>query len=560
MITEIYIDNLVIIDQVTIRLEPGLNVITGETGAGKSVVIQALELLMGERASRELVGKLRNKTIVEGVFQISQQVEEELRREYGVESEEMSCIVTREISEDGKSISRINGRQVTLSVLKGVISKLVDIHGQHANQQLAGKKNYILLLDDFVQGEIPAKKQRLSSLLKEKRALEMQVAQLDLDPSELHRRLDLIHYQLEDIASLDLEKISLEEVEREYQKLVNAQDIMIDVGRAKSLISADEIGDKDLMGTMSEIIRSLERGARFDPNLEEYCETLRQAGYILDDVYRELDHYSQSLSTDEKRIRELDDILMCYEELRRKYGNTPAEILAYRDRALEEQQLYQNHSERLEELRRQSGQLERELNQVASSLSEERKKGALRFERELLKQLKDLNFQNAEFAVDISRRSSISEMGFDEVDFKGSFNLGQDLRSISAVASGGEMSRLMLAIKVILAGNDPIQTLIFDEVDAGLSGRTAQIIGEKILELAGEYQILVVTHLPQIAVLGNHHILIEKREQVDRTTTDLRTIYDEERVDEIARLIGGLNISELTRKSAVELLERAKKN
>lgn len=558
MLNEIFISNFAIIERTRAKFENGLNIITGETGAGKSIIIEAIELLLGARANKDLVGNYSDSAIVEGVFNLKEEIKTRLHEEFGIEVLEDFVIVTREIYKNGKSIARINGRQANLSTIKEIMHTVIDIHSQHSSQILLDKKNYIEIIDSIADEKFYDELSKLELLLRDKKEIQLEIDKLDIDPSETQRKIDILQYQINEISSFQLENLNFDEIVSEHKKLSNSHEITKSIEKIKSVFISDGYGSKDVSSLVSSSIGELNYILKFDSSLNSILKQLVDLESIINDLKFEIIDYHDGLADNEERLHELDSIITSVESLKRKYGDTIEKILNFEQEARQELNSYLEKDENLIHLKLKIKEIEKKIYTKAKYISDIRKTNAAKFEMDIQRELKQLNFNNSIFKVVFTEKGTIDKKGMDDINFIASFNLGQKPRSLYDVASGGELSRFMLALKIITAENDLIDTLILDEIDTGVSGITAQVVGEVISKLADNYQILLVTHLPQIAVRGNHHILIDKFNENGLTKTSLKLLNHDERINEVARLIGGKNITESVLASAIEQLDSAK--
>lgn len=557
MLNEIFISNFAIIERTRAKFENGLNIITGETGAGKSIIIEAIELLLGARANKDLVGNYSDTAIVEGVFNLSEKIETRLHEEFGIEVLEDFVIVTREIYKNGKSIARINGRQTNLSTIKEIMNSVIDIHSQHSSQILLGKKNYIEIIDSIADEGFEKELSKLDLLLSSKKEILREIDKLDIDPSETQRRIDILQYQINEISSFHLENLNFDDIITEHRKLSNSYDIAKSMQKIKAIFISDGYDSKDVSSMVSSSIGELNSILKFDDSLNSILKQLVDLESIINDLKFEIIDYHESLSDNEERLHELESIIASVENLKRKYGDSIEKILDFEHDAREELNSYLEKDQNLIQLKLKLKDIEKKIYNKAKYISDIRRSNAAKFEKTIQNELKQLNFDNSIFRVDFSEKPVIDKKGMDDINFLASFNLGQKPRSLYDVASGGELSRFMLALKIITAEKDLIDTLILDEIDTGVSGITAQVVGEVISKLAINYQILLVTHLPQIAVRGRHHILIDKYTENGLTKTSLKVLNHDERINEVARLIGGKNITDSVLASAIEQLNSA---
>ncbi len=557
MLQEIFISNFAIIESTSVTFNNGLNIITGETGAGKSIIIEAIELLLGSRANKDLVGKYSNKAIIEGVFSFSQEVLKSIDLEFGIEIEDDYLIVTREIYANGRSVVRINGRQTSLAVIKDIMDKSIDLLSQNSSHFLLDKKNYISIIDSVSDKVITDKLKHLNKLIENRNKIQNDIITLDIDSSELKRNIDILEYQINEIESFGLDKINEEELSTQHKKLSNAVNIIKNIDKVKSSFSTTDYSEADISTILAKANGYLNSIVKYDDTVSHLISYLNDIESMVSDFRSELVAYSETIDNDEEKLYELDSVITNLENLKRKYGETIEEILEFQLTAKDELEFFLNKDELLINLKNKMQVVELEIENIANDITELRRIGAKKLENRLSNEIKLLNFSNNQINIKLSSKGIVDKLGQDEVNFLVSFNLGQDLKPLHEVASGGELSRFLLALKIVSSSDDDIDTLIFDEVDTGISGITAQVVGEVINRLANNYQIILVTHLPQIAVRGNHHILIDKYVEEGKSKTNLKILSVDQRVKEIARLIGGKNITKNVIESAKEQLKNA---
>ena len=555
MLTSLKIENIAVIEQAEIFFGEGLNVLTGETGAGKSIVIDSINAVLGERTSRDLIRDSADKGKVTAFFEdVSEAVLEKLR-EYEIDCEDdKSLLITRVISADGRSSSKINGCNVTATMLKNIGRDLISICGQHDSQYLLSKDYHLKFIDDIASsdellGEYLEIYEKIRKATKELRKLK----NTDFDKEQ---RLDFLKYQLNELKSADLKIGEKEALKEEKRKILSREKIENTLRKADMLLNGDEFSG-GMNSVLHELSKCLDELRDFDKKYDSLYSSLEDFRYVIGDCAAEV---SSSLSdseggyTDINAIEERLDILY---RLSSKYGDTEEEMLSYLQKIEEEYNNIFMSDELIEKLEDEIDELSEELFKKGCCLSDLRKITALEFEKKVMDELKFLNMPDAVFTVNFEEAQA-TKTGMDEVEFLFSANRGQSPKPLSKIASGGELSRVMLAIRCVLSDTDTVSTMIFDEIDTGVSGRAAQKIAYKMHEIAFSKQVLCVTHLAQIAVYGNNHLLIEKKTEGDNTYTSVRSLSDSERVNEIARIIGGDVITEKTLSSAEELISYAK--
>ncbi|NLW40217.1 MAG: DNA repair protein RecN [Tissierellia bacterium] len=561
MIIELSIKNFAIIDNLKINFTKGFNVLTGETGTGKSIIVESIGMILGQRANRNLVRSGKDKAILEGVFYLEnpQKVNMILDR-YGIDKDpENYLIITREIFSNGRSVSRVNGRTVTLIMLNDITSNLVDIHGQYEHQSLLQIENHIKLIDTFGDYELKRLLEQVEGKYKELSQEKRKLKDLTLDSIERDREMDLLKYQIEEIENSNLDKLDEEELLSEYNKISNIKEIEMVLGETANIMKDDGYNNYSIVDSINRCISNMNKIKGYGEEFEEYGKTLEYINYELQDLYRNIVNYLEKLDMDNERLMELEERIDTINKLKRKYGNSIDEILQYKDKIKERYNVLLNVEQAIEKINTNISIMEEELSHNCSKLTDLRKKISKSIEKMITQELKDLNMNNVVFKVDFKRLERFTEIGWDKIEFLISTNKGEDLKPLSQIVSGGEMSRIMLAFKRILADYDNIPTLIFDEIDTGISGRTGQVVGEKMKMISKNHQVICISHLPQIAALADTHFLIDKETVDDKTTTIVRKLEDEERIDELSRLLGGVDLTDTTKLHAKEMLEMSKR-
>ncbi|WP_069649490.1 DNA repair protein RecN [Caloranaerobacter ferrireducens] len=561
MLLELNISNFIIIEKMKITLDKGFNIITGETGSGKSIVIDALNILLGGRASKDYIRTGCNKAFIEGLFYIDKlESIKSVLDEYGIEFEQDNMLlISREIFSSGKSISRINGRVVTLNMLNKLTKKLVDLHGQHEHQSLLSVENHIELLDSLGKENI---KNLVISVKKEfdkLKKLKNRLKEIGIDEMEKERKIDLLKFQLNEIDSAELKFDEEEKIIRELNMLGNAEELLNTVNNIIECINSNDYYKTSLLDQINSVSKNLTKIAKYNNEFKEYNDIIETIYYQLKDISTELRLYQEKIEYDPEKIKLLEERLNLINNLKRKYGNTIEEILNYRDKIAYELEVILNNDKEIESIKKEIFSVEEKLKLICEKLSKERKLIGKQIEEEITKELKALNLKNVKFEVNFEKLDYFTEKGLDKVEFLIATNPGEPLKPLNKVVSGGELSRIMLAIKTILADVDGIPCLVFDEIDTGISGKTAMVVGEKIKNISEFHQVICITHLPQIAVLGDVHFYIEKKEIKGKVVAKISKLSYEERVDEISRLLGGTKITEMTKRLADEMLMVNKK-
>ena len=570
MLLNLCIKDYALIDNVSISFGPGLNILTGETGAGKSIIIDAINLIIGERAYTDFIRTGKQNASVEAVFEYEDDAVDEILKEYGIEPEDNTLIITREINAQGRSISRLNGKMVPVSALKRVGKLIVDIHGQHEHQSLLDSKNHMRILDLLGDEDISKCKAEVNRLYKKYCQIQKQINELEKRHLEFSREQDRLRYELDELEKAQLkpdEDISLQE---DKKILENAEKIY---GALEFAYNALYQGFEDLsvIDGLSKIIDSLEKIVGIYAPVESITESLKNILYELEDISSSLRNLRDSIDFDGSKLDLLNKRLELLDRLKSKYNKSLPELIDYKAQIAAELDNAFNVTEEIDELKTMLYNIESELGKSANELHKKRQRVANHLEESIAKELKDLAMKNVKFKVDIRVKNSpngidlngekvlVTENGIDEVEFLISTNPGEPLKPLAKIISGGESSRIMLALKSIIAKVDNISCLIFDEIDTGIGGRTAQAVGEKLSKIARNHQILCVTHSPQIASIGDYHYLIKKESKGEHTSTKVYCIEGEDRINELARMLGGAEITKNTITHAQEMLNMAKK-
>lgn len=561
MIVELNIENFAIVEKLHINFNKGLNVLTGETGAGKSIIVEAISLILGGRANKDLIRTGYDKAILEGLFFLedSKKIEKILKK-YGIENDNNNyMLITRELHSTGRSVSRINGRTVTVNMLDNITKHLIDIHGQHEHQSLLNTESHIDIIDSFGDKSFNKLKEKVASDYMKVLNLRKKLKELSLEEMERDREIDILKYQIEEIDSAKLSQDEEKDILNEYNKLNNAKDIVSSLGQSINILQSKEYDSFSTIDSLNEVISLIEKIKENDIQLDKSYEELLNINYELQDITRNLNTYMDNLALDNKRLEFLEDRINTINKLKKKYGNTINEIFIYRDKMYSKLQLFLNMEEEIQEIKDDIKKIEDILKINCGVLTDKRKLISKKLENNIFRELQELNMKDIVFKVDFKEYDYFTVSGVDKVEFLISTNPGEKLKPLSKIVSGGEMSRIMLAFKSILAEYDYIPCLIFDEIDTGISGRTAQVVGEKINKISKNHQVICISHLPQIAALADMHFAISKKSTNNKTSVKIKKLDYEERINELARLLGGVNLTNTTKLHAKEMLELTKK-
>jgi len=557
MLQTLRIQNVALIDRLEITFSTGFHVLTGETGAGKSIIIDAVNFVLGERANRDLIKSGEEKASVEAAFDIDASPEVCSRvRELGITQEEGDLlIISRELFASGKSVCRVNGSLINLSSLKTITDLLVDVHGQHEHQSLLNVDTHLVFLDASDPAAITPLKQRVLELYRQHQGIQKEL--LSGFPSEQDRlrRMDVLHYQIREIADANLQPGEEEELDAQLTLLSNAQSIIAALESGYARLTDDEGG---ALPAASSAIRELSGIERFHADYAQAHARLQDAYYAMEDVAYTLRELKDGFEFQPSLLENVEARIARIHLLKRKYGRSIPEILAFLEQAQGEYDALQQSDERRAALAKELDSCAAQYRDAAAALMEARRSAAKRLENRLVEELRGLGMEKVQFAVELTPLSgdALSENGLDQAEFLLSANAGEPLKPLSRVASGGELSRIMLAFKAVQMGSIP--TVIFDEIDTGISGRIASVVGRKLKRIASSRQVLCITHLAQIAAMADVHYLVEKTESDGRTVSSVRELAAEERVQEIARIMGAAESDTRAVEHARELIDKAR--
>ncbi len=552
MLQNLHVKNLALINETEVEFKGGLNILSGETGAGKSIIIGSINLALGEKVQKEMLRDNADTALVELVFYVENPATLEAVRALGIEVEDETIILSRKITA-GRAIARINGEAVSASKMKEVAALLIDIHGQHEHQSLLSKRKHLEILDLFAKDLLREQKQKLSVCYREYRKLLDELEQSDSDTEERTRELSFLEYEVKEIEDANLTLGEDVELEEQFRKYSNGKKIL-DAIHVVQAATAEE--DESASERISRAVRELAGVSGYDKRVEELENQLTEIDNLLGDFNREVASYLSEEEFDNETYFEIEKRLDFINHLKSKYGNSIEQILESYNSKCERIAVLKDYDEYLKQLLSKINHKKQELTQLSDEVSAIRQKESAVLTNAIRQALMDLNFLDVRFTMEF-RKIDFTENGTDEVEFMISTNPGEPLKPLGKVASGGELSRIMLAIKTVLAENDHIETLIFDEIDSGISGRTAQMVSEKMNELGRSHQIICITHLPQIAAMADTHFLIEKSVENDTTVSHIHELADEESVQELARMLGGVEITDKVVENAREMKKMA---
>ena len=563
MLKQLSIRNVALIDQQVIEFFDGFSVLTGETGAGKSIIIEALNFVLGERASRELVKSGEEKTSVEAAFRLrADEPVLDVLSEQGIDCEENELTLYREFSLSGKNVCRANGTLINASVLKLIGDALVDIHGQHAHQSLLDEKKHILLLDRFAGRDALEVKARVAAAYQKASEARRLLSAAQFNEQERIRRIDLLTYQIQEIDAAMLSDGEEEQLEEQRGLLQNAQAVMEGLEGANAALSGDEAENGGALASFSVALHMLDGIARLRADYQQLSEKLHALYYDLEDASYTLRDYRADFSFEPGMLDEIETRLELISTLKRKYGANIAQILAYREKCASELDLIDNAEERREQLAKDYAAAKAEYDSESATLSELRKAASERLSARLLPELSDLGMPHAAFTANFETLTGEipSASGIDNVEFLLSTNRGEPVKPLSKVASGGELSRIMLSFKSVLADLDGIPTMVFDEIDSGISGQIGTAVAVKMRQIARNHQVLCITHLPQIAAYANQQYLVYKEETGEHTRSNAILLTPEQRAREIARIMGSVGTDPVALEHAKQLIDAAEEN
>ena len=545
MLLGLHVKNLALIERADVEFTDGLNILTGETGAGKSIIIGSVGLALGAKASKDMIRQGEESALIELVFSVDDERKQSALKALDiVPDEDHQVIVSKKITQT-RSMSRINDETVTAARLRSVTSLLLDIHGQHEHQSLLHRHKHLEILDEYYRKETGELKNQTAESYGTYMSLKEALSGFGLNEEERRREMDFLRFEIEEIEQAEFKDGEEEALAARYRKFSHGQRI------AECMQTASQAADSDLIGRA---LKDVESVVAYDGELQNILNQLTDAESLLNDLSRSIGDYMNEMEFDEAEFKETEERLDLIRGLMAKYGSTEEAVKNSLMKKKERLAELEHYEERLEETKLAFAAQEKELSALCEQLSEARKQAAGILKEKIEQELEDLNFLHVDFQIEVRRLNGFSAGGFDEVEFLISTNPGNiPPRPLGEVASGGELSRIMLAIKTVLADTDDIPTLIFDEIDTGISGRTAQKVSERLCYIAKKHQVLCITHLPQIAAMADTHFEIRKAVEKGNTVTRIHCLSHEEQIGELARLLGGAEITEKVRESAEEM-------
>lgn len=553
MLLNLHVKNLALIREADIDLENGLNIFTGETGAGKSLLLGSVNLALGARLSGEVIRHGEDSALVELTFAVENGKTAEALKDAGFEPEEDLLVISRKIT-GNKSVFRINGETVSSAQIRTISHLLLDIHGQHEHQSLLYSDRQLAILDEYGGDDIRVLKEEVKACYDSHRKITSELSAYDLDENARNREIGLIEYELEEIDSADLKDGEEEQLEAEFKKMKNSQDIAVALNRVHEYTGYDS-GAADLIGRA---VKEISQIADLDDGLQQLSSELADAESLIGDISRASASYLSDLTFSDAQMRDCEKRLDEIRRIESKFGPSPAKVAEYREQQAERLEFLENYANQKVLLEQKLETAGKQLVEACGKLTRMRKLYAEKLSGEIIKELKELNFNQVRFCIELNAKEA-SPDGADSVEYRISVNPGEPMQALAKIASGGELSRIMLAIKTILVQNDPSETLIFDEIDAGISGQTAAKVAEKLTRIARSHQVLCITHLAQIAAAADAHYSITKTVDSDETYTHIMKLDDSGSERELARLLGGSTITETAMKNAREMKQMAKK-
>ena len=539
MLRELKIENLAIIDELDIEFDKGFIVLTGETGAGKSIILSGINLLIGEKASVDMIRDGEENLVAQGVFDVDEEQKKALEA-MGIDIDGDEIIIRRSYSRSGKARAFVNNVRISLTDLKEIASTLVDIVGQHSHQMLLNKNNHIKLLDSFLNKDEKDLKENLVNLLSQYREIDIKIENIEKERKETLEKKEFYEYQLEEIEKLKLKDGEDELLEAEYKRVFNAEKIREKVYESLEYLKDDE---DSALSLITNSIRNIEYLGKYDERYIELAKRIENAYYELEDCANEIENISKGIDVTESDLDKIAGRMNILKRIKEKYKRTLPELIAYREYLKEKLSDIDSGDFKTKELKKELNKIKTEYDKIAEKISNSRKEIAIKIENELLNELKFLNMEDAKLKVQINKLEKMTNDGYDEVEFFISTNVGQDLKPLNKIASGGEVSRVMLALKVIFSKVDNIPILIFDEIDTGIGGETVRKIALKLKEIGDNTQIISITHSPVIASKASQQFYIEKYVENSKTISRVKKLSAEERIKEIGRMLVGEKIN-----------------
>lgn len=549
MLQYLHVKNLALIDEIEVEFGRGLNILTGETGAGKSIILGSVNLALGGRYTKDILRQGTRYGLVELTFSVESERQIRRLKELDVYPEDGFVTLQRRLME-GRSVSKINGETVQMATLKAVSAILIDIHGQHEHQSLLYKKNHLAIVDAFAGEETKKQKEKVAETWQQYKGKIRELSEAGTNGSERAKELAFLKFEVDEIVRAELKEHEDEELESCYRRMCNGKKIAQSVAECYQYTGEDGESASEKLGRA---LRTLSEAVDADEQLSQLYTQLADVDNLLNDFNHELAEYQKNCEFSDEEFYETEKRLNEINHLKTKYGNSYEEIMSYCKKQEERIGILENYDTYMQELEKSCEQLSQKYLELAGKLSALRQKKAKMLEKKIQKGLEDLNFEQVQFEIHFAEKKEYAKDGIDDVEFRISLNQGQPVKPLTEVASGGELSRIMLASKAVMADKDEIETLIFDEIDVGISGRTAQKVSEKMALIGKEHQVICITHLAQIAAMADRHFLIEKKTEDAVTRTKIYPLNEENSVEELARILGGARITDTVMQSAREM-------
>lgn len=553
MLQNLHVKNLALIDECEVEFDEGLNILSGETGAGKSIIIGSINLALGEKVPKEMLRDNGQSAFVELIFSVENEDTIKKLRELDVEMDDNTVILSRRITAS-RAVGRVNGEAVSVSRMKEIASYLIDIHGQHEHQSLLSKKKHLDILDEYAKKPLGNKKQTMAALYKEYKSIKEEFENAGMDAEQRNRELSFLTYEVDEIEQAGLVIGEDEELEEQFKRFSNGKKIMESVNAAYQMTGMNDASASELIGSAA---RELTQVMSYDKDVEKLQSQIAEIDSLLSDFNHEISGYISNAEFDDETFYKTQKRLDEINHLKSKYGSSIEEILAAMDEKQKRIEVLNDYDAYLKTLNEKLNAKKQELSDISEEVSKIRKREAKKLTKAIKEALVDLNFLDVAFEMEFEKLSDFTANGIDLPEFVISTNPGEALKPLGKIASGGELSRIMLGIKAVMAENDHIESLIFDEIDSGISGRTAQMVSEKMNELGRNHQIICITHLPQIAAMADAHFLIEKSVENKSTVSRIYKLSEEQSISELARMLGGVEITDTVMQSAKEMKKLA---
>lgn len=558
MLIHLHVKNYALIDEINVDFDDNLNILTGETGAGKSIIIGSINAVLGGKVSKDMIRTGCDSALIELLFYVDNRAVLSKLDEYDISIDDSKeLLITRKISINGRSVFRMNGQVVTTSIVKDISTKLIDIHGQHEHQSLLNKKNHQSILDTFCGRDIIGLKEQLKEKYNQYTKLNGKIDHLVIDEQTRKKEISFLEFEINEITSANLKIGEDEKLKEEYLLLSNGKKIINSMSEIYTSLNGDSNNAIGAIDQIGQSVRLLSGIKTLDKNIMNMEEQISNIEIMISDFNRDLNDYMSGFELDETRYFQIEERIDLINSLKMKYGNTIEEILKYEQEKEEHLEQLINYEENLNKVNKEIEKLQSEIQVYCEDLTIIRQEKAQYISEMIVNSLRNINLLNTDFSIKISRADKFNANGWDDVEFLISTNIGEPLKPLNKVASGGELSRIMLAIKSVLASSDDIETLIFDEIDTGISGKTAGLVAEKLMQISKKHQVICITHLAQIAAMGDSHFIIHKEVKDNVTHTSIDSLNKDQSIKELARLLGGVKITDAVIANAKEMKDFA---